>query len=268
GGFSFAGTLDATPAERDNPWTLLNRRFDDGAVPVIGDQAAVLWQMHLGLGKDLATTDGRGRPIKLRFVALLTGSALQGEIVMAESRFVELFPATNGYQFFLIEAPTDALTAVEQTLEQELARFGFDVVHTRSRLADLLAVQNTYLSTFQLLGGLGLILGTVGLAAVLLRNVWERRAELALMRAVGFAASALGWMVLAENAALVLAGLICGVLPALLAIAPAIAANPGQVPWALLGMTLCGVLLAGMLAGFAALVPSLRSPLLPALRSE
>ncbi|MFQ5490923.1 MAG: ABC transporter permease, partial [Phycisphaerae bacterium] len=31
GGFSFAGTLDETPTERDNPWTLLNRRFDDGA---------------------------------------------------------------------------------------------------------------------------------------------------------------------------------------------------------------------------------------------
>ena len=39
-------------------------------------------------------------------------------------------------------------------------------------------MENTYLSTFQTLGGLGLVLGTFGLAAVLLRNVLERRREL------------------------------------------------------------------------------------------
>ena len=33
---------------------------------------------------------------------------------------------------------------------------------------------------------LGLVLGTIGLGAVLLRNVLERRGEIALLRAVGF----------------------------------------------------------------------------------
>ncbi len=50
---------------------------------------------------------------------------------------------------------------------------------TRSRLMNLMAVQNTYLSTFQSLGGLGLILGTFGLAVVQLRSAMERRGELA-----------------------------------------------------------------------------------------
>ena len=52
---------------------------------------------------------------------------------------------------------------------------------TAERLAEFHAVENTYLSTFQTLGGLGLLVGTVGLAAVLLRNVLERRRELALL---------------------------------------------------------------------------------------
>ena len=37
----------------------------------------------------------------------------------------------------------------------------------------------------QALGRLGLLLGAVGLAIVLLRGVWERRGELALLRALG-----------------------------------------------------------------------------------
>ena len=41
-------------------------------------------------------------------------------------------------------------------------------------------------SIFQLLGGLGLLLGSVGLGVVVLRNVLERRGELAILRAVGF----------------------------------------------------------------------------------
>ena len=57
------------------------------------------------------------------------------------------------------------------------------------RLAAFHRVENTYLSTFQALGGLGLLLGTVGLSAIMFRNVLERRRELALLRAVGYDAA-------------------------------------------------------------------------------
>ena len=70
--------------------------------------------------------------------------------------------------------------------ERELAEFGVDAVGTAERLAAFHRVENTYLSTFQALGGLGLLLGTFGLAAVMFRNVLERRRELALLRAVGY----------------------------------------------------------------------------------
>ena len=53
---------------------------------------------------------------------------------------------------------------------------------TGARLAAFQEVQNTYLSIFQLLGGLGLLLGTVGLGMVVLRNALERRSELAELR--------------------------------------------------------------------------------------
>ena len=76
-------------------------------------------------------------------------------------------------------------------------------------------MENTYLSTFQALGGLGLILGSLGLAVVLLRSVWERRGELALLRALGFRRATLVWLVLAENGFLLLLGLAAGTVSAL-----------------------------------------------------
>ena len=65
----------------------------------------------------------------------------------------------------------------------------------------MLAVQNTYLETFQSLGALGLLLGTLGLATVQFRSVLERRQELALMRAAGFRRGRLAKMVMSKKPA-------------------------------------------------------------------
>ena len=81
---------------------------------------------------------------------------------------------------FLVDVPNKQQAAeVSTLLEERLSDFGFDAVSTEERLANFHRVENTYLSTFQMLGGLGLALGTLGMAAVLLRNVFERRKELA-----------------------------------------------------------------------------------------
>ncbi len=114
-------------------------------------------------------------------MAALRDSIFQGELLMSEANFKRLFPAIEGYRLMLVEAPLDRTAEVEASVEDALADFGADAVRTAQRLAEFHRVENTYLSTFQTLGGLGLLLGTVGLAAVLLRNVLERRRELALL---------------------------------------------------------------------------------------
>lgn len=268
GGFAFSATLAESESERKNPWTLLRREFPDGAIPVIADEAAALWQLHVPLGGDLVVPDERGRDARLRIVALLKGSFLQGELIMAEGHFTDWFPSVDGQAFFLIDTPLATERQVEQALERELTDFGMAVGSTRRRLAELQAVQNTYLSTFQTLGGLGLLLGTFGLVAVLLRNVWERRSELALLGALGFSRARIGWLVLSENGILLAVGLLSGLLSAGLVIAPHVASRAGVMPWQSLLLMFVGIFLAGMLAGLAALVPALRTRLLPALRSE
>ena len=268
GGFTFSATLAESETERRNPWTLLQRQFSDQAIPVIADEAAALWQLHLGLGDDLPITDERGRTRALRIVALLRGSFLQDGLIVSEDNITSMFPANAGCAYFLIETPFEDAPAVERLLERELSSFGFAAASPRRHLAELFAIQNTYLSTFQTLGGLGLLLGTVGLAAVMLRNIWERRSELALLQALGFSPAALGWMVLLENGFLVTAGLLAGLLSAGLVVAPHVITQATPLPWLSLLIMFVSVFVTGMLAGLIALIPALRAPLLSALRSE
>ena len=149
-----------------------------------------------------------------------------------------------------------------------LVKHGPEITRTRDRLAAYLAVENTYLTTFQMLGGLGLLLGAVGLAVVLLRGVWERRGELALLRALGFRHATLGWLILAENAFLLLVGLAAGTVSALVAVSPHLLSGAGAIPWTHLLALLAGVILVGLTAGALATVSTLRAPLILALRRE
>jgi putative ABC transport system permease protein len=266
--FRFSSWVETDADHAGNPWSLLTRKLNDGAIPVIGDEAAVKWQLHSGLGQDLTITDDTGQPTTIRFVALLSGSALQGEIIMSERNFTRLFPSVEGYNVFLLTKPPNGPARLPSQLEAGLDQYGFDVRLLSDRLAGYFAVQNTYLKTFQALGSLGLVLGSLGLASVMLRNVWERKGEIALLRAVGFRRTTIGLIVQGENVLLVGCGLLIGATSAAVAVAPHLLRNPGVIPWPSIVLTLLAVLIIGVLAGSAALVPVYRSSVLDGLRSE
>ena len=129
-------------------------------------------------------------------------------------------------------------------------------------------MQNTYLATFQSLGGLGLLLGTIGLAVVEWRNVLERRGELALLRAAGYRARTLGFLVAAENVFLLITGLAIGIVAAFVAVLPSLLSRSGGVPWPMLGAIFAAVLIVGLIVTLAALRGVVRGPILAALREE
>jgi putative ABC transport system permease protein len=267
GRFSFRSSLATSAAEKENPWLLLNRELDDGAIPVIADANSMTYVLHKTLGEDLLLGGG-GAPLRLRLVGALADSLFQSEILMSEANFRRLFPRQEGFRFFLLDVEPERAGAVTEILERRLSDFGFDVAPAAERLAGFHRVENTYLSTFQALGGLGLVLGTLGLAAVLLRNVLERRRELALLRAVGFASFDFSLLVLAENTLLLLGGLGTGALTALIAITPSLLARGGSFSPTSLGLLLLAVLATGLIASLLAVREAVRSPLLEALRAE
>jgi ABC-type antimicrobial peptide transport system permease subunit len=257
--FAFQDAVERT----GNPWLLLESKTGDGAIPAIADANSMTYVLHRKLGEEFEL-DG----IRLRIVAALQDSVFQGELIVSEERFLKLFPDAAGYRFFLVNAPAGKEAEVTHALEDSLSDYGFQVQSAPAKLAAFHRVENSYLETFRALGGLGLLLGTVGLAAVLMRNVLERRRELALLRAVGYRWRHLAAMVLAENLFLLAAGLATGALCAMVAVAPAVSVRGGHLPVMSLSVLLALVLAVGMIASFAATMAALRSSLLDALGSE
>ena len=261
GGLPFRQTLALTPDERTNPWRLLQRDLGPGVVPAIGDFNSAQWILHKRLGDDIPIEEG----LTLRLVGLLDGSLFQSELLMAEDRFAAHFPEREGHSYFLVE--TEQPAAVAAALEKGLAAYGLDATLSAEHLRGYRAVENTYLATFQTLGLLGLLLGTLGLGILILRNVLERSGELAALSACGFRRARLGAMLLYEHGFLLLVGEGIGSVAALIAVAPRLF-DPAPLPWASLGISLGLVFAAGLLACAAAAHLALRRPLLAVLKAE
>lgn len=261
GGFRFA----ASEGPSDNPWRLLETPREDGEIPAIVEAHTAQWMLKSGLGGTISIPDDQGREVRLRIVALLQDSPFQGELFVSSADFRRLFPRQEGFTELLID-PAGQADAVRDLLAAAYADRGIGIESTRDKVQSYLQVENTYLSTFQILGGFGLLLGTAGLAVVLLRNVWERRREFALMSATGYQPRDLAMLVMVENAVLVGFGIAAGVTAALLAVLPS--GSDANTPWARLGLLLALVFVAGLAAGAAAVRTVVRAPVIPALRDE
>ena len=261
GAFRFVGQAPSLPASAERTtrmvvpqWESLSAPQPDGAVPAIGDEATVKWALGKKIGDTVEYTDERGRSFPVRIVGVVSHSILQGGLMIAERNFMEKFPSTAGYRVFLLDA-------VPEELARSLADKGFMAVPAARRLAEFAQVENTYLAIFQALGGLGLVLGSVGLALVVWRNVLERRGELALLQAVGFDRRALRRLVVSEHWLLVTLGVGVGLGAALVAVWPV---GGVHVPV----LTLAALTAGGLGWSWLAARAALRGPLLPALRNE
>jgi putative ABC transport system permease protein len=270
GGFRF---VDQRKADY---WKLLSTDRDDGRIPVLGDMNTLMFSLHKSPGASIPLPDSQ---TELVVTGMLDGSVLQGVLLMSDSNFRKLFPKQTGFRYFLISANEERIESnghlsaeevnrLTTLLEGALTPYGFDAERVSDRIAAFLIVQNTYLSTFQSLGGLGLLLGTLGLATVMLRNVVERRSELALLRAVGFRSRNLAVMVLAENAMLLVWGLASGTVCALLAMLPHLLSTGADTPWSNGAALLLTVFVVGMLSSLFAVREASRTPIVNALRGD
>ncbi len=265
GRFAFQKSLAETAEERANPWLLLERDARGGAIPVIADAGALAYVLHRGVGEVFPLGESG---VRVQVVGALRPGLLQSELVTGERHFQAAFPEAEGYRFFLIESAPGSEPAVAAALESRLSDFGFDAESAAARLAAFHRVENTYIATFQTLGALGLLLGTLGIGAVLIRNAFEQRRELALLRAVGYRSSDVRTMVLAEAGLLLFLGLAVGTGAALVAIAPALAERASWPSLAPVLLLLAAVAVAGLAVSRLAAAAVLRLPVLESLRSE
>ena len=179
-------------------------------IPAAVDEDTLQWALQKKVGDVLQIPDGRGGKVRVRLAATLAGSILQGALLVDEARFIEAFPDAGGYRLLLMDAPKETLSEVRSAWSRALQDRGLELLAAEQRLAELQAVSNTYLAIFQVLGGLGVLLGALGVGVVAGRNALERRGELAILEAGGWRHSQVVRLLLWELLSLVATGLGVG----------------------------------------------------------
>ncbi|HEX7900802.1 MAG TPA: ABC transporter permease [Planctomycetota bacterium] len=250
-------------------WSLLDQDLGPDVVPaIVGDAATPVWKLKKSIGARLDYADERGRPFKVQLVGALPTrlSIFQGRMLVSEARFGRLYPAEAGTRVFAID--TAKPKEVAEHLTRRLGTAGFEVTTAAERLERFYRVEATYLAMFQVLGGLGVLLGSAGMGVLVLRNVMERRSELALLRAVGYTKAQAVAVVQTEHRVLVLAGLAAGTLASALAVLPSAARPDADIPLVTLAAFLGATALLAFVWIGAATRAAMRAELVRALRNE
>jgi hypothetical protein len=251
GGFRFTGHAPL-PAADTNPWHLLGRT-GAGPIPAILDDATARWALKLGgVGARFTLPDDEGTPVSFEIVGLLEPGILQGWVIVAEADFQSVFPSRSGYAMTLVDAGEEPVADVDRAVRSAWVDAGVTLQPTIERLRSLSAVQNTFLSAFQALGTLGLLLGTAGVAAAQVQGVIERIGTFGLLGAIGFSPGRLRRLVLLETCFMVGLGLGAGALAGAATLPAHVAGGRAAVPMAWIALT-CGLtLLVALLAGLLA----------------
>lgn len=185
------------------------------------DETTLLWVLKKKPGDRIDYTDEQGNSFPVEIAGTLDGTVFQGSFIVDEQRFLERYPSTGGYQLFLADTPGD-LTATRGILQKSLTDLGATVTTTSARLAAFHSVENTYISIFNVLGGLGVILGAAGLGLVTARNLAERKNEFTQLHQLGISRKIIRSLVFRETRQFILWAIGIGLVAAIVSILPAL----------------------------------------------
>ena len=185
------------------------------SIPALIDQTTLMWVLKKKVGDVLVYEDEYGEAFEVEIVGVLKDSVFQGSLIVDERRLLEKYPSLGGYGLFLVDDENAG-----DAIKQATADLGGRVMRTSERLASFHGVENTYIAIFNVLGGLGMILASVGLGLVTERNAVERKEELKVLEAVGFSGKARHGLLMKESRTLMYWGLGIGTVAAMLSVIP------------------------------------------------
>jgi ABC-type antimicrobial peptide transport system permease subunit len=211
-------TIKSTAPGIDPSWKSLR---EGDALRAFIDETTLMWVLKKKPGDRIDYTDEQGDTFPVEIAGTLTGSVFQGSFIVDEQRYLERFPSTGGYQLFLAETSND-LTEMRAILQSSLTDLGATVTTTTERLAAFNSVENTYISIFNVLGGLGVILGAAGLGIVTARNLAERQHEFTQLHQIGISRKIIRSLIIRETRQFILWAIGIGLLAAIISILPAL----------------------------------------------
>jgi len=266
GRFSLVKTTEDFESIGD--WSALKLELPGGVVPAIADQTVIQWGLGLKVGDTLVYIDEHGNEMYVKLIGGLANSIFQGNILIDEDLFLKHFPSSSGIHVFLIDADAEDRESLESDLKRSFRNIGLEMVYTADRLAEFNSVENTYLSIFLLLGGLGMILGTVGLGLSLIRNIQDRLQELAILRAVGFSKNKILGMLTREHIILLGFGTMIGTAGAFVATIPSVFSEFIDASWQTALIIIFMIMINGLLWIYLIGRISLSKDLVESLRTE
>lgn len=265
GSFSFATVMKGL--EVTNPWDALYLRPADKTIYGIIDQTVLQWNLYRKVGDTLVLSTESGETVNIIIAAGLESSVFQGHILIGINNFNHFYPSISGSNLFLVDGKTDNIVEYKESLSEKLSAFGTEVSYTNEKLASFNEVSNTYLTVFMTLGGFGLIMGVAGLGFVLLRNFNLRRKEYAIMLASGFSPSEIRASIRKEHFFILIAGVIAGAIPALVATLPSLLSD-AHIPVGSLLLITGLIFVIGSLTIFLSVRKLVNSQLIISLKKE
>jgi putative ABC transport system permease protein len=263
--FSFASLLPQ--ADKSNPWKILTKPPEDNVIYGIADQTVLDWGLKIKTGDTLMIKTESGQVLHIVIAGGLKSSVFQGYLIISEENFKKFFPSISGNSVFLIEGKKELSDGYIDIINNRFENYGISVLQTSERLASFFKVTNTYLSVFNVLGALGMMLGVIGLGFVLIRNYNFRKQEFALLMATGFTDKRIKRMILTEQVLILMAGLLTGIISPVIATLPSIRSG-SDMPWLSLTIISVFITLIGLLTLFNSVKSINQSSLITSLRRE
>ncbi|MCF8357652.1 MAG: FtsX-like permease family protein [Prolixibacteraceae bacterium] len=253
---------------QDDFWQTLDSE-NDHVIPAFADQTVIQWGLMKKVGDTLTYKNEFGEDIYLVLAGGLSASVFQGNVIISEKAFLHHFPTSNGSRVFLIDGPEESREAIFDELTLAFRDLGIQISPTAERLAEFKTIENTYLTIFLVLGALGLLIGTVGLAIVLQRSLLERKAEFALLASVGFSKRMLLQLIRGEYILLLFTGIVSGLITAFISVFPAIRGTVENLSPGFVVLLIALILLNGIIWVFVLSWLQLKQPVLvEALRND
>ena len=122
----------------DHPWLALDEVWDDATVPAIADATVITWALQRRVGETFTIRAEDGRVVRLRLVAALANSVLQGNLVLGRKALQSLYPSVSGSRVLLIDTSTSGRVKAGEVLRQAFRDFGLELTPLRHASGPLL----------------------------------------------------------------------------------------------------------------------------------
>jgi putative ABC transport system permease protein len=274
----------------------------------VGSAVPEVWRIKTAIGRFLPPEEGNPRPLAVlghKMAAELFGSAnplgqririgtdryrvigvmekkgqmlgfdMDDTLYIPAAKALELFDRESLVEINVLYKPSVSAATVQNAVKRLLiARHGFEdfTIITQDQMLETMdSVLNILTMGVAALGGISLLVGSVGILTIMTIAVSERVSEIGLLRAVGAERRVIFRLFLGEALALSMAGGLAGALAGILvieAIGYALPALPVELAWGYILSSFAVSLLIGIAAGVAPAVKASRLEPLEALRTE